>query len=111
MFKVTEKAAEQIRRSIAEGNIEESMALRVAAKKNDDGSLSYGMGFDAKGPEDFIIESEGVEIIIAPIHKPMLMGTILDFADTEEGEEQVFIFLNPNDANYNPNAEDEHSDS
>ena len=102
MFKITEKAAEQIRLSIAEGNIEDNMALRVAAKKNDDNTLSYGMGFDAKGPEDFIIESEGVEIIIAPVHKALLMGTILDFADTEEADEKVFLFLNPNDKNYQP---------
>lgn len=105
MFKVTPAAAEQIRKSAAESGAEE-MLLRIAAKKNNDGSIEYGMGFDQKAEADQKIESEGVSIIIAPQHLSLLEGATMDYVELQANE-FAFIFLNPNDANYKPPTETE----
>jgi len=104
MITITPQAAKQIRIS-AEQNESESMSLRLAAKKKDDGSFEYGMGFDEIGEDDVDVKSEGIAIIFAPEYGPMLNGMTIDFVEFEPGEYQ-FIFLNPNDPTYVPPIED-----
>jgi len=103
MFKVTPTAAEQIRKSAAESGTKE-MPLRIAAKKNNDGSIEYGMGFDQQAEVDQIIDSEGVRIVIAPPHLTLLEGATMDYVEIQPNE-FAFIFINPNDANYTPPTE------
>ncbi len=103
MFKITQAAAKQIRQSAIDGQVED-MPLRIAAKKNADGSIEYGMGFDKQAEEDQLIESEGVTLIIAAVHLALLEGTMMDYVEMEPGQ-FAFIFLNPNDANYTPPTE------
>ena len=45
LLEVTAQAAQQVRYQ-AKQNRMEGMPLRIAAKRNPDGSLHYGMGFD-----------------------------------------------------------------
>ena len=103
MFSVTKAAAEQIRKSAEQGNMGD-LALRIAATKKPDGSLDYAMGFDEPGEEDIELNSEGVKVLIAPQHVPLLNGATLDYVEMEPGTFS-FIFLNPNDANYSPPKE------
>lgn len=103
MFTVTKSAAEQIRRSAQESNLE-GLSLRVAAKRLPDGSLEYGMGFDEAHEDDAELSSEGVRIVVDPGHLELLRGTTLDYVEIEPGELR-FIFINPNDANYRPATE------
>ncbi len=100
MFKVTPAAAEQIRLSAADSSAEQ-MPLRIAARKNSDGSIEYGMGFDQQAAGDQRIESEGVSIVIAAAHLSLLEAAIMDYVELQPNE-FAFIFLNPNDANYSP---------
>ncbi len=104
MFKLTKAAAEQIRKSAAQGNME-TLGLRIAATKKPDGSLDYAMGFDERGEEDLDVKSEGIEILIAPEHVALLRGATMDFVELEP-DVFNFIFLNPNDANYTPPSEE-----
>ena len=104
MFSLTRAAAEQIRRSAEQGNMG-GLPLRIAATKKPDGSLEYAMGFDEPGEEDIEMKSEGVKLIIAPQHVPLLRGATMDYVEIEAGAYN-FIFLNPNDANYSPPSED-----
>ncbi len=104
MFSVTKAAAEQIRKSAEQSNMGD-LALRIAATKKPDGSLDYAMGFDEPGEEDIELKTEGVKVVIAPEHVPLLNGATMDFVEIEAGT-QNFIFLNPNDANYSPPNED-----
>ena len=98
MITITPAAASQIKLS-TEQSSSEGMALRIAATKNDDDTIHYGMGFDESKESDIAIESEDIKIIVSPISAELLKDTTLDFVEIEPGKEQ-FIFLNPNDPEY-----------
>jgi len=92
---ITPEAAVQIRKS-AEVSNSQDMYLRIAVRRNDDGSFVYGMGFDELGEDDSYIVSEDVKICVANAAKDFLMGATLDYVEINPGESQ-FIFINPND--------------
>jgi iron-sulfur cluster assembly protein len=94
MFKVTPTAAAQILN--AAETQPDSPALRVAAKIDDDGEISYGMGFDEERENDQVIECEGVQLLISPRSLELLDEATLDFIELRPGEFQ-FIFVNPKD--------------
>jgi len=100
MIKVTKPAAEQIIASAKEGGTEQ-LALRLAVKKQADGSFDYGMGFDEVKENDLTYNCEGIEVVFQPEYGPMLSGAVLDYVEMEPGEHR-FIFMNPNDPNYEP---------
>lgn len=100
MLTLTPAAVEQIRRSANQGSAE-GLALRLAAKRLEDGSLSYLIGFDEPKREDFKVETDGVTLVIEPEYVNLLDGATMDFVEIELGE-QRFIFLNPNDDTYIP---------
>lgn len=98
MITVTEQAAKQIKLSAKQGKAE-GMPLRIAATKNEDDSIHYGMGFDDSKEDDISITSSDVEIIVSPVSAELLKDTVLDFVELEPGKHQ-FIFMNPNDPSY-----------
>lgn len=101
MITITPAAAEQIRASADQGGMQD-MAMRIAAKRNPDGSIHYGMGFDDNEHEgDVHVTSEGINVIIAETSKILLDGMTLDYVEVEP-ESFQFIFLNPNDVHYIP---------
>ena len=105
MIKVTPAAAKQIKHSAKEAHLE-GLALRVAATRQADGSIHYGMGFDDAGREnDLKFDSEGIEVVVAPTSLDLLDGTTIDFVELEEGKNE-FIFVNPNDPNYSAPADE-----
>jgi iron-sulfur cluster assembly protein len=103
MISVTAEAAKQIKLSARQGKAE-GMPLRIAATRNDDDSIHYGMGFDDSKEDDISITSEDVEIVVSPISAELLNDTVLDFVELEPGKHQ-FIFMNPNDPGYKPPQE------
>jgi len=104
MITITPQAAKQIRISSEEGDAKE-LALRIAVKKQEDGSFDYGMGFDEMNDDDLDVKSEGVQVIFAPQYGPMVKGMTIDFVELEDGQYH-FIFLNPNDPSFIPPVED-----
>ena len=103
MITITPAAAKQINASASQGDMDD-LSMRIAASRNPDGSIHYGMGFDdsqIKG--DLHITSGGINVVISETSKILLEGTTLDYVELEPGEYQ-FIFMNPNDANYTPPA-------
>lgn len=92
MFTLTAAAAEQIRRAAQAQN--DKPVLRVAAKVDDDGGMSYGMGFDEERENDLVLENEGVTVLISPPSQPLLAEASLDFVQLHPGEYQ-FVFMNP----------------
>lgn len=94
MFKLTPAAAEQI--SIAAEMQDDNPSLRVAAKIDDDGQMSYGMGFDEERENDLVIDSDGLQVLISPMSQQLLDEATLDFVELRPGEFQ-FIFINPKD--------------
>lgn len=107
-IKVTPTAADQIKKSALESKLDDT-PLRIAATRNADDSIHYGMGFDDIGggsEKDHIFESNGVEIIVADSSLELLNGTTLDYIELEP-KQFHFVFLNPNDPNYTPPKEEE----
>ena len=95
MITITPEAAIQIRRASELADAED-MYLRLAAKRETDGSIEYGMGFDDLSGQDQLYTSAGIEVVIADACKDLLRGATLDYAEIEPGEPR-FIFTNPND--------------
>jgi len=84
MLSLSSTAAAQIRKSAAESGARE-LALRVAARREPDGTITYGMGFDEPREGDMPLQIQGVDLVIAPPSQPMLQGIVLDFVEIEPG--------------------------
>jgi iron-sulfur cluster assembly protein len=96
MFTLTSAAAQQIQKA-AQDSDAENMVLRVAARREPDGSIGYGMGFDDAGDEDTRLLIEDVSVVIAQSHVDLLDDTVLDFVQLDSGEFN-FIFVNQSSA-------------
>jgi len=103
VFEVTRAAAKQIRKTAGDGDMEE-LALRVAANREQDGSISYRMGFDEFAEGDTVVSTRGVDVLLRTNDKSLLQGAALDFVEIEPGQMQ-FIFMNPNDPSFVPPTE------
>jgi len=101
MISLSTAALEQIRHSADAGGMASS-PLRVAIKKQDDGSFHYAMGFDEQRlPGDTFFNFDGVDLVVATASKELTEGLTIDFVELEPGKPE-FIFLNPNDPSYIP---------
>ncbi len=98
MITITPAAAAQIKLSAEQGKTE-GMSLRIAASRNDDNSIHYGMGFDESKDDDVTVPVNDIEIIVSTSSVKLLKNTTIDFVELEPDKFQ-FIFLNPNDPNY-----------
>jgi len=103
MITVTPAAAAQIKLSAEQGKAE-GMSLRIAASRNSDNSIHYGMGFDDSKEDDVVVTTEDIDIVISNDSAALLKDTTIDFVELEP-EKYQFIFLNPNDPNYKPPSE------
>jgi len=103
MIILTPEAAKQINQSAKQSD-SEGMCLRIAAKVSPDESIDYGMGFDNAKEEDIRVNSEGVDIVIAPSSAELINGARVDYVELEPGNFN-FIFQNPNDPKYKPPKE------
>ncbi|MEN8207163.1 MAG: iron-sulfur cluster biosynthesis family protein [Pseudomonadota bacterium] len=103
MITITPAAVEQIRHSASEGKME-GLSMRIAAKRNPDGTMHYGMGFDENELDgDIHVNAGGIDVVIGESSFILLEGTTLDYVELEPDNWQ-FIFMNPNDSNYSPQA-------
>ena len=74
MITITPAAADQIRTSANQGG-NQNLAMRIAAKRNPDGSIHYGMGFDENEHEgDIHVTSAGIDVVISETSKILLDG-------------------------------------
>jgi iron-sulfur cluster assembly protein len=103
MIRITDAAAAQIRAANNNPDVFE-MILRVAAYQEDDGTVNYGMGFDAEREADEHLVVNGIEILIAASSTPYLQGVTLDFVEMSPGDMR-FIFIPPYSSESGP-AED-----
>jgi iron-sulfur cluster assembly protein len=100
MFKLTDAAADQVQRAAREGGAE-GMALRLAARRKEDGSIEYLMGFDEANEEDIHVKAGDVDVVLAQEYEVLLKNTVMDYVEMEPGDFR-FIFLNPNDDHFVP---------
>ncbi len=105
MLKVTERAVAQILKAAELGNMK-GLALRLAPRRNADGSIEYNkMGFDEIKEGDVQIHCEGVDVVFEPVYQDLLEDAVMDFFEIEKGNFS-YVFLNPNDPHYVPPKKD-----
>lgn len=92
--RLTERAAKQVRKIIAEEQLDDDLYLRVAVEGGGCSGLSYKLGLDHKTKEDQVIESQGIEILVDPRHMMYLEGISIDYPDGLNA--RGFTFDNPN---------------
>ena len=92
MITLTSSALERVRKVLNPSNGE--MAIRVGVKESGCSGFSYVVE-QAKTIEksDLTFEQEGVAVIVAPDHLPMLDGIELDYR--QDGINSAFAFKNP----------------
>ena len=94
MFEITDSAANQFKMSVTSIG-DDSLSLRIAAKKSSTSGMIYNMGFDSPKEGDQTYTINGVKVIVDESSVDNVKEMIIDFRDFE-GQEQ-FVFVNPND--------------
>ncbi len=99
MIKLTEDAAKQITAQIKASDTETD-PLRIAVTQHaSHKGFQYLMGFDKQSDNDSLYDVRGIKIIIHNDLLDIVNGMEVDFVEID-GEENQFIFKNPNDPNY-----------
>ncbi|HZN39803.1 MAG TPA: iron-sulfur cluster assembly accessory protein [Planctomycetota bacterium] len=92
---LSERAAKEIKRVIAEHNFPATTWVRVGAKGGGCSGFTYVLDFDQQGPTEFDLAfvQHGVQFLIDKKSEFFMGGTILDFNDglLDRG----FVFKNP----------------
>jgi iron-sulfur cluster assembly protein len=92
---LTERAAKEITRVIAEQNFPATTWVRIGAKGGGCSGFTYVLDFDQNGPTEFDLPftQHGVNLVVDKKSEFFMGGTILDFNDglLDRG----FVFKNP----------------
>lgn len=92
-FHMTSAAAREILAAAGRSNAA-GLALRVAARPAQDGSLSFGMGFDEPAEDDEVRVFDGLTVLIGAASSRWLADTVLDYVELDTGDRD-FIFVQP----------------
>jgi iron-sulfur cluster assembly protein len=95
MINMTERAAAQVRRMMAESRLDErSTGIRVGVKPAGCSGMAYTLDFETQARDgDQVLEQHGIKIYLDPASAPYLEGTSVDWKGglLESG----FRFVNP----------------
>jgi iron-sulfur cluster assembly protein len=93
---LTEKAAGEVKRVIAEEKLPAETALRVGCKGGGCSGFSYVLDFDQTGGTEFDLsfDMHGVKVVIDKKSEFFMAGTTIDFSD-ENLLNRGFTFTNP----------------
>ena len=91
---LTERAASEVQRIVANKQIPEGYGLRVGVKGGGCSGMSYILGFDKKREHDLEFDEQGIAVYMDKRHGLYLMGTIVDYHDGLDA--RGFVFENPN---------------
>ncbi|SES71986.1 iron-sulfur cluster insertion protein ErpA [Thorsellia anophelis] len=90
----TDKAANRVKELVSEEE-NPNLRLRVYITGGGCSGFQYGFMFDEKTNEDdFLIEKQGVALVVDPMSLQYLVGGTVDFLDGLEGSR--FVVSNPN---------------
>lgn len=98
MITITPKAAEEIALSLHNPDAQ-GLLLRITIIEKDN-EFHYALGLDERTNTDVHLQSSGIEYLVAYEQKDRLNGMVLDFDKIDEEQGYCFIFMNPNDPNY-----------
>jgi iron-sulfur cluster assembly protein len=92
---LTEKAAGEVKKIMAEQNLPQETVLRVGVQGGGCSGFSYSLNFDPNTSErDRVTDVYGVKLAVEKKFDPYLDGTVVDFYDGLE--KRGFVFNNPN---------------
>ena len=95
---VTEEAAQQINKVIAEQEMDEGTVIRMGIAGGGCSGLRYFLGFDKESgvdPDvDACFDQHGVKLVTSKKHDLHLDGTTIDYRDGPSGS--GFVIENPN---------------
>ncbi len=93
---LTEKAAGEIKRVIAEQKLPETTVLRIGVAGGGCSGFQYALGFDSSTDtvKDSVAEQHGIKVAVDKKSDLYLDGTTIDFYDGLE--RRGFTFNNPN---------------
>ena len=95
LVSLTERAADKIKRLMAEEPQGEAEVLRLAIQGGGCSGFQYGLGFDRGSQEgDVELEAHGVRVVVDPFSAPYLQGAEVDYVDSIEAA--GFAINNPN---------------
>ena len=91
---ITERAASEVKRILADQEMPDATALRVGVKGGGCSGFSYTLGFDdSVSPTDQVTEVHEVRVVCDPKSFLYLNGTVVDFEESLMG--RGFKFTNP----------------
>mmetsp|Transcript_31564 Transcript_31564/g.46836 ORF Transcript_31564/g.46836 Transcript_31564/m.46836 type:complete len:169 (-) Transcript_31564:117-623(-) len=94
---VTEGAAVRVKELLSGPNAEGAVGIRLGTKRRGCNGLSYTLNYvfpDDIPPKDEKFESHGIQVYIEPMALMNVIGTTMDWEETELTSE--FTFKNPN---------------
>mmetsp|Transcript_39274 Transcript_39274/g.60455 ORF Transcript_39274/g.60455 Transcript_39274/m.60455 type:complete len:168 (-) Transcript_39274:123-626(-) len=92
---LTERAADRIKDILHGDSASGALGIRVGVKRRGCNGLSYTLNYAFEKPEkDIEMESHGVKVYIEPMALFNVVGTVMDWEETELASE--FTFNNPN---------------
>lgn len=89
--KVSEKALEEIKKTISHKNIPADYGLRIGVNGGGCAGVSYVLGFDKKGTGDSEFLLENVPVYIAKKDTMFLIGIVVDFYEGNDARGFTFI--------------------
>jgi len=91
---LTPSAASKIQNLLAQEN-NEALKLRIFVSGGGCSGFQYGFTFDEEvSPDDTVVESQGVSLLVDPASINMLNGAEVDFTESLAGSS--FVIRNPN---------------
>jgi len=94
-FTITERAAEEIKKFMADQGLLATAGLRVRVIPGGCSGFQYSMNVEeAADPGDEVVETDGIRVFIDPLSKRFLNGVRLDYVTSMMGS--GFTFENPN---------------
>ncbi len=95
MLTITAKAADKAKTLFKEKGLEGEAALRVFVVGGGCSGYQYGMSVThAPDEDDFVIEHDGVRLVVDPDSAPLLEGAEIDYVD--DLMKAGFTIFNPN---------------
>eukprot|EP00980_Cylindrotheca_fusiformis_P009348 scaffold2047_cov129-Cylindrotheca_fusiformis.AAC.27 len=92
---VTERAADRIKEILNGDNASGAIGIRLGVKRRGCNGLSYTLNYAFEKPDkDIEMESHGIKVYIEPMALFNVVGTVMDWEETELASE--FTFNNPN---------------
>ena len=92
---ITPKAATQVS-GLLEKRGKPAAGIRIGVKTRGCSGMAYYIEYaDEKGPYDEVVEQHGVTVFVDPKATMFLLGTVMDYEETEL--ESGFKFINPNE--------------